>query len=266
MGYFRIGRKAPKMTEGLRVYAVGDVHGCFKELAGLFQLIERDSLGREAKKTRIIFLGDMIDRGRQSADVCRLLYDLRDYDGVVCLKGNHEKAMCDSLNGDLSALRFWMDFGGAWTMLSWGVDPKLVQNAHRGERYQWDLLDAFRAAIPRPIAQWVSELPLSHREGDYFFAHAGIRPGVPLHAQTEDDLLWIREPFLSSWRRHEAVVVHGHSESDMVTFNSNRIGVDTACYRTGCLTALGLEGNQQWTISTTDAALVALETSERATA
>lgn len=266
MGYFRIGRRSTRLANGSRVYAIGDVHGCFNLLAELFQLIEQDSVKRENAKTKIIILGDMIDRGPQSAEVCRLLYGLRDYDGVVCLKGNHEKAMIDALNGDLNALRFWMDFGGAWTLLSWGVDANLVQSAHLGESWQRKLIAAFREAIPAEIAEWMARLPICHREGDYFFVHAGIRPGVSLASQTEEDMLWIREPFLSSWRRHEAVVIHGHSETDVVTFSNNRIGIDTAAYRTGCLTALGLEGSEQWTVSTGQINADHSERLERATA
>jgi serine/threonine protein phosphatase 1 len=250
MRHFRIGKRTARLTEGLRIYAVGDVHGCFNLLADLFQRIELDAVGREATKTRIILLGDMIDRGPQSAEVCQLLYGLRDYDGIICLKGNHEQAMCDVLSGDLNALRFWMSFGGNATLRSWGVDPELIHQASLGESWQRELMEAFKAAVPAEIAEWMANLPVAHREGDYFFVHAGIRPGMALSAQSEDDLLWIREPFLSSWRQHEAVVVHGHSESDVAVFNANRIGIDTGAYRTGCLTALGLEGTQQWTVCT----------------
>lgn len=247
---FRIGRRSPRLEDGTRIYAIGDIHGCFNLLAELFQRIERDSLERGRARTKIIILGDMVDRGPQSAEVCRLLYGLRDYEGVVCLKGNHEKAMTDTLAGDLNALRFWLEYGGAWTLLSWGVDKRLIDEAYRGERWQLALLEAFRAAIPGEIAEWIANLPTHHREGDYFFVHAGIRPGVPLAQQSEEDMLWIREPFLGSWRRHEAVIVHGHTETETVSLSGTRIGVDTGAYRTGALTALGLEDNEQWTLTT----------------
>lgn len=254
MAYFRFGRRKPRLTSGLRVYAIGDVHGCLQQLGELFQSIESDSADRGNARTKIILLGDMIDRGSHSAEVTKLLYAMRDSDKVVCLKGNHEKTMVDVLGGDLSALRFWVDFGGADTLCSWGVDAALVEALRNSEPVEFDVLDAFRAAVPKEIVDWLADLPLTHREGDYFFVHAGVRPGVALEKQKEDDLLWIREPFLSSWRRHGATIVHGHSETDEVTMSSSRIGIDTGAYRTGRLTALGLEGEQQWTLITGEAA------------
>jgi len=251
MGFFRIGKKTAQTSQGNRIYAIGDVHGCFDLLADLFRRIERDNKSRDsAAKTKIIILGDFIDRGPRSAEVCQLLYSLKDYDGVVCLKGNHEEAMLESLAGDLRALRFWMEFGGIATLQSWGVDEKLIKSAPLSESHQHALIAALRRIVPAEMVSWLRDLPISYRDGDYFFVHAGIRPGVSLDAQKMEDLLWIREPFLSSWRRHEAIIVHGHSETDLVSFNGNRIGIDTAAYRTGCLTALGLDAEQQWTIET----------------
>lgn len=252
MGLFRIGKRTAHTSQGNRIYAVGDVHGCFDLLAELFKRIERDNKGRNpVAKTKIVILGDFIDRGARSAEVCQLLYSLKDYDGVVCLKGNHEEAMLDSLDGDLRALRFWMEFGGIATLRSWGVDEELIKSAGLGESHQRALITEFRRIVPAEVISWMRGLPLTYRDGDYFFVHAGIRPGVPLNAQKEEDLLWIREPFLSSWRRHEAIIVHGHSETALASFTPNRIGIDTAAYRTGCLTALGLDADEQWTIEAT---------------
>lgn len=251
MGYFRITKKTAQISDGHRIYAIGDVHGCFDLLAELFKRIEEDSKKRQAAKTKIIILGDFIDRGPKSAEVCDLLYSLRDYEGVICLKGNHEEAMLESLGGDLRALRFWLEFGGCATLESWGLDSILIRRASLGEN-QHELIAAMHDVIPAGMIEWLSKLPLTHRDGDYFFVHAGIRPGVSLNAQKAEDLLWIREPFLSSLRRHEAVIVHGHSETTLATFSSNRIGIDTAAYRTGCLTALGLESDQQWKIETSE--------------
>jgi serine/threonine protein phosphatase 1 len=253
MGYLRFSKKKPQLEAGKRIYAVGDIHGCFDKFAQLLRLIEEDSADRQAAATQIVVLGDMIDRGPRSADVCQLLYGLRHSPNVVCLKGNHEQAMTESLSGDVEALRFWLTYGGAQTLLSWGVDPQLVERAMLARSARQEVLRSFQSLVPPDIARWMAELPASYRVDDYFFVHAGIRPGVALSAQKEDDLLWIREPFLSSWRKHEAVIVHGHSETDSVSNTTNRIGIDTGAYRTGRLTALGLEGEEQWIIDTAPA-------------
>jgi serine/threonine protein phosphatase 1 len=252
MRHFRFGKRTPRLPDDLRIYAIGDVHGCFNLLAELLQRIEVDCAKRGITKTKLVLLGDLIDRGPQSAQVCNLLYDLRDSPDVICLKGNHEAAMVDALNGNFEALRFWLAFGGVTTLASWGVDQGLIDQACLGDVQQYELLQAARDAVPGTILDWLNSLPLSYAVGDYFFVHAGIRPGVPLNAQKEEDLLWIREPFLSSWKQHEATIVHGHSEAASATLGATRIGIDTAAYRTGRLTALGLEGTEQWPIYTTE--------------
>ena len=252
MRHFIFGKRKPRLREGTRIYAIGDVHGCLHLLGDIMQRIERDGAAREDAKTKIIILGDIVDRGPQSADVCRLLYALRDRDSIICLKGNHEQTMLDVLNGNIDALRFWISFGGVATMASWGVDDELIKQSVLGEKQQHELIRAFRALVPHKISDWLAGLPLFYREDDYFFVHAGIKPGVPLEDQDPADLLWIREPFLSSWRQHPAYIVHGHSETDHVSINTNRIGIDTAAYRTGKLTALGLQEDQRWTISTAE--------------
>jgi len=250
MRYLRFGKRAARLDEGRRIYAIGDVHGCYDQLAHLVQLIELDGVRRGAADTRLIFLGDMIDRGPKSREVVELLYELHDSENVICLKGNHEQTMVDVLRGDMEAMRFWLSFGGAETIVSWGVERELVVRASLGESWQREVLEAFRAVVPPSVIRWMAGLPTHHREGVYFFVHAGIRPGTPLDAQSEEDLLWIREPFLSSWRQHEAVVVHGHTETQTATTGGNRIGVDTGAYRTGCLTAVGLQGSDQWIVDT----------------
>jgi serine/threonine protein phosphatase 1 len=105
-------------------------------------------------------------------------------------------------------------------------------------------------AVGEAVLAWLETLPLTYQSGDYFFCHAGIRPGVPLSLQRREDLLWIRDEFLESKRDHGAVIVHGHCESDEVIIRRNRIGVDTAAYRTGRLSAVGLHGTEQWMLTT----------------
>lgn len=243
-------QKQPRSTGGCRLYAIGDVHGCFGLLVELLQMIERDQSCRPAAETHVLLLGDYIDRGPQSRDVCELLHAMAPSPYFHCLRGNHEQTMLDVLDGNRMALRFWLDYGGAETLASWGLEPELIERARYGEAGENRLINAFRSAIPATLPEWLRALPAFRVHGDYLFVHAGIRPGLDLDRQSEDDLLWIREPFLSSKARHPWRIVHGHSEGDEVQIMPGRIGIDTAAYRTGVLTALGVEGDRHWTIQT----------------
>ncbi len=186
----------------------------------------------------LIFVGDLIDRGRDSARVLEFLYDLQTRsDRVVVLLGNHEEAMLRALGGDLATLRGWLNVGGRDTLRSFGIDPPDPDDDMR------DFLRRARSTIPRQWVQWMQRLPLTAQSGDYFFCHAGIRPGVPLRRQVREDLLWIRDDFLDDESEHGAVIVHGHSIEPTVQFRANRVGIDTGAYRTGRLSAVYLEGS-----------------------
>ncbi len=187
----------------------------------------------------LIFVGDLIDRGRDSAQVVEFLYDLQTRsDRVIVLLGNHEEAMLRALGGDMATLRGWLNVGGRDTLRSFGIDPPDPDDDLR------DFLRRARAAIPRQWVQWMQRLPLTAQSGDYFFCHAGIRPGVPLRRQVREDLLWIRDDFLYDDSEHGAVIVHGHSIEPTVQIRANRIGIDTGAYRTGRLSAVYLEGGR----------------------
>jgi serine/threonine protein phosphatase 1 len=243
-------KKTARHSDGARVYAIGDIHGCFEILVKLLQQIEKDQAGRDTRDTRLVFLGDYIDRGPQSRDVCELLVNLVGSDHICCLRGNHEQAMLDVLKGETEALRFWMRYGGVETLQSWGVSDRLIEKARMSEQGERRLIEAFQNAVPDYIVEWLEGLPLRYRVGDYLFVHAGIRPGVELEEQTDHDLMWIREPFLHSRAQHHVTVVHGHSEDEDPQVRSNRIGVDTGAYRTGVLTAVGIEDNTHWFVQT----------------
>ena len=247
-GLFR--RKRTHSSEGVRLYAIGDVHGCFDLLVNLLQRIEMDQAGRTPNETRIVLLGDYIDRGPQSREVCELLFSMAGSKRVCCLKGNHEETMLDVLSGQAEALRFWLQYGGEETLRSWGVSDGLIEHARLSEQGEQRLMDAFRWAVPLHLVNWMRNLPTRYVVGDYLFVHAGIRPGVKLAHQAERDLMWIREPFLRSRARHPAMIVHGHSEGDDPQPRFNRIGIDTAAYRSGVLTAVGIENNEHWFIQT----------------
>ncbi|MFO1261223.1 MAG: metallophosphoesterase family protein [Sphingomonadaceae bacterium] len=244
----RLRRRVRYSTADCRIYAIGDVHGCFPLLVKLLQLIEIDQREREPMETHVVLLGDYIDRGPQSRDVCELLYAMRDSAYFHCLMGNHEETMLKVLDGNRMALRFWLQYGGEETLLSWGVERDLVERAPLSEGGQWQVIEAFRERVSPALTEWMRNLRSHHRHGDYLFAHAGVRPRLKLEEQSEEDMRWIREPFLSSNAKHPWRVVHGHSQTDSAEILHNRIGIDTGAYRTGMLTAIGIEDDDAWPI------------------
>ena len=230
----------------MRTYAIGDIHGCSALLAELLILIEEDVAAREPMLNRLVILGDFIDRGPDSAEIIELFMSLDGRSNVVILKGNHEATMADALDGDASAMEAWLDHGGGKTLESYGLFLSANDT--------WDfraVINAAREAVPAPVMNWLRSRPCSLASGEYFFVHAGVRPGIPLAKQSDDDLLWIRDEFTSTDDSYGAVVVHGHTiYENGVSFRPNRIGVDTGAYRTGRLSAVGIEGEDVWTITT----------------
>ena len=230
---------------GARVYAVGDCHGCLGALRELRAAIVADSDGADAEGPRarrrvLVYLGDYIDRGLDSRGVLDLLIGepLAGFESIHLL-GNHELFMRWFLDG-ADVATAWLTNGGGDTLRSYGLDGA----ARTGNELR-DLRCALTAVVPEAHRRFLDGLTLSHVEGDYFFTHAGIRPGVPLAAQKPEDLMWIREPFIGSMADHGKVVVHGHSATAEPEVLANRIGIDTgACYG-GKLTALVLEGDQR---------------------
>ncbi|MFZ3482968.1 metallophosphoesterase family protein [Sphingomonas sp. 3-13AW] len=237
----------PSTDSGERIYAIGDIHGRLDLLRLLLDKIGAHSNALPpARSLYLVFVGDIVDRGPHSAEVMEMLYDLqRKTDHVIVLLGNHEEAMLQALDGDMDALRGWLAVGGEETLASFGVAPLRPDEDRRA------YLQRARAAIPREWIAWLRRLPLSVRSGDYYFVHAGIRPGVALHRQTRNDMLWIRDDFLEDRRDHGAVIVHGHSVTPRAEIRANRICVDTGAYRTGVLSAIYLEGEKQEVIVST---------------
>ncbi len=242
----RRSANGPSTEPGERIYVVGDVHG---RLDLLTEIVDRigEHAGRlpPARAIHVVLLGDLVDRGPDSAGVLGHVHSLqRRHDAFVVLKGNHEDMMIRALAGERGVLSAWLGGGGAETLASYGIP--LPAEPYDEE----EVAAALRAAVPRPIRHWLAALPLTARSGDYFFCHAGVRPGVPLKRQSAQDLLWIRREFLSDDSDHGAVVVHGHSIASDVEWRDNRIGIDTGAYRTGRLTALYLEGTEREIIAT----------------
>lgn len=236
------------LPSGLRVYAIGDIHGCRDHLRRLHEKIAEDAADAPERRV-IIYLGDYVDRGPDCAGVIADLSEplppalaALDFERI-CLKGNHEDWFLKTLEtADPAIAGPWLTWGGRETCLSYGVDPAASGDPPNSYK---KLQRALLAAVPESHLAFLRSLPVSHSEGGYFFCHAGVRPGVPLARQETEDLIWIREPFLSYREPHGKVVVHGHTPTHEPQALSNRICVDTgACYG-GRLTAVALEEDSQ---------------------
>ena len=210
------------------------------------EIILKDCAGFDGTKA-VVYLGDYIDRGSQSKQVLDLLIEqpLADFESVHLL-GNHEHAMLDFLRNPAGIGTAWLGFGGQVTCLSYGIDPgRIMMNTDLEQ-----LCEELSEKLPQSHLDFLNSMPLTHIEGSYYFVHAGIRPGEPIEDQETGDLLWIREEFTHSRRRHEYIIVHGHTISMEVESLPNRIGIDTGAYQTGMLTALVLEGSEQRLLQT----------------
>ncbi len=247
------GRKGPgpeheaRVPEGVRVYAVGDIHGRADLLRGLHDLIAADAAATPGLEKTIVYLGDYVDRGLESRGVIDLLLDSTP-PGVapVHLGGNHEDALLSFLD-DFAIGPAWLQPGGDATLFSYGV----ALSGRLGE--QKTLIDAqlgLRQNLPERHLAFLRGLKPYHEVGGYLFVHAGLRPGVPIEAQEPEDLKWIRDEFLDSTVDHGRVVVHGHSISREVEYRPNRVCIDTGAYATGVLTCLVLEGAERRLLQT----------------
>jgi serine/threonine protein phosphatase 1 len=237
-------RKTPPSTGGRLVYAIGDVHGRLDVLSPLLREIAADALAaRPSEQPLLVFLGDYVDRGPDSRAVVDTVLALA-ADGafeVAALKGNHEEALLQFLD-EPSFAATWMEHGAGPTLASYGVTPA----ATRTDAEAWvRVRDAFDAALPPAHRRFYQGLELIREVGDYAFVHAGVRPGVPLSAQAERDLLWIRHEFLGHEGPHEKVIVHGHTPTEDAQLLTHRLGLDTGAYATGVLTAVRLHGEEQ---------------------
>jgi calcineurin-like phosphoesterase family protein len=229
-----------------RAYAVGDVHGRLDLLEEMLALIEADVRGRRKAKTVLVFLGDLIDRGPQSAEVVeRLRLYSPEFARTVFLMGNHEEVMLRVLSGEVELLDDWLKFGGAECVRSYGPDPDALKRMRPAAA-----LEQLKSAVPKAHVDFIRSFADTLSFGNYLFVHAGIRPGVALADQAQRDMRWIRHPFLDDERDHGCLVVHGHTIGRNVDERPNRICIDTGAYRTGVLTALGIEESRRWFLQT----------------
>jgi serine/threonine protein phosphatase 1 len=231
------GKRAPAaVPQGMRVYAVGDIHGCASQLDDLTAMILADNQS-SGLDTQLVFLGDYLDRGPDSKGVvARLLAPPEGYRSTH-LMGNHDQALLDFLD-DPIVYRSWRAFGAPETLMSYGVRPPRFDDEAEFAAAR----DQLAQAMPADHLDFLRNLPLSTRIGDYFFVHAGVRPGIALAEQIAADMLWIRDEFLQSQYDFGSVIVHGHTPIERLVRHTNRINVDSGAYATGRLTAAVLEG------------------------
>ena len=224
---------------GQRVYAVGDIHGRLDLFEALVTAIDEDDAAAPPAETTVILLGDLVDRGADSAGVIALARAWQQRRRVRILAGNHEEMFLRSFTS-LEMFRHFQRHGGRETVLSYGVDPGGFARADLDEAQQ-----LMRDAVPGEDVAFLEGFEDMIAIGDYLFVHAGIDPRLPIEEQKTHDLRWIREPFLSHPEPHGPVVVHGHTICDAPEDCGNRIGIDTGAFMTGRLTALVLEGTER---------------------
>lgn len=240
------GEKAApsRAPEGMRLYAVGDVHGCADLLDRLMETIAAEDRAASTP-SQIIFLGDYVDRGPDSRGVIdRLLRLHKERPETVFLKGNHEAVFLDFLTNAIEAAD-WLDWGGVETLQSYGVGDAATRDPD-------DLAEELRQKIPTEHIVFLQSLQLWRSFGDYLFVHAGFKPGKAIDAQDERDMLWIRSEFHNAPAnlRPDKVVVHGHQPIKKALDAGWRIDVDTGACFTGHLTAVVLDGAARRFIST----------------
>ena len=233
------GTKLPSVPKGKRYYVVGDIHGRLDLFEKMIEAIEDDIAQVAGAEPRVILLGDLVDRGPDSAGVLARTRAWQRARNVRVLAGNHEDMFLKSF-GRPEALRHFLKHGGRETLLSYGISGKTIRNLPIEELFE--MLPQFVPAADRDYIASFEEIIIA---GDYAFVHAGIDPERLITEQKRSDLLWIRERFLDHDGPLPKVIVHGHTISERVTDCGNRIGIDTGAFRSGVLTALVLEGEQR---------------------
>jgi serine/threonine protein phosphatase 1 len=235
----------PCIPEGLRLYAIGDIHGRRDLLESIARLIETDWRTAHSEEAITVFLGDYVDRGPDSASVLARLATGDFPTPFVALRGNHEQMMLDFLE-DESLLEAWRQYGGLETLNSFNID---IAEVMVGKGYV-EAQEQLRQRLPMRDLQFILDMPSQFSVGDYFFCHAGIRPGVAFDRQTPQDLLWIRDDFLKSMKMFGKIVVHGHTPVPVPDVRPNRINIDTGAFMTNKLSCLVLQGKSKSFLST----------------
>ena len=236
--------RLPAVPEGTRYYVIGDIHGRLDLYEGMIDAIEDDDRSRGGADAQVILLGDLVDRGPDSAGVVARTREWQKKRKVRVLAGNHEEMMLGAFDKP-EVLRHFLKHGGRETVLSYGLSKKQFNAMNLNELFR--LLPTL---IPQSDRDYIADFEEMIIAGDYVFVHAGIDPKLPLDEQKRKDMLWIRDRFLNHEGPLDKVVVHGHTIFDRVMDCGNRIGIDTGAFRSGVLTALVLEGEQRRVIQT----------------
>lgn len=236
----------------LRSYAIGDVHGHLQKLRAAHALIAADRALTGDTEAPVVHLGDLVDRGPNCRGVLDFLIDGIDASAPwILLKGNHDRFMQYFLRpgGQPEPARPDLDWlspavGGRETLVSYGVETGMHPDRAA-------LHAAAVAAVPERHKALLEGLLPCHRRGEVFFCHAGVRPGVALEDQVEDDLIWIRREFLDDLRDHGALIVHGHTPVEVVTHYGNRVNLDTGAGYGGPVSAVAIEGREVFLLTET---------------
>jgi serine/threonine protein phosphatase 1 len=234
----RKGRR-PRTPVGVRIYAIGDIHGRADLLQDALNRIDIDLAKSPISASIQVFLGDYIDRGPESRQVIDQLVARKKTHQTVFLKGNHETLLMNFIT-DPTILGAWERLGGLETLMSYGVVPSINADPISRVKFAANLEKTF----PESHRLFFADLKSSFTCGDFFFVHAGVRPGIPLAKQKEEDLLWIRDDFLVCEDDFSKIIVHGHTPVRQPDIRPNRINIDTGAYMTGQLTCLRLEDEE----------------------
>ena len=229
----------PRLPDGVRIYAITDIHGCAHLLDQMLRVIDADVAHSRPRHAIEVFMGDYIDRGPDSRSTLDLLIERSQRGNVVFLKGNHE-AFLDDVFRDPARMSNWLQVGGLETLMSYGLSPSVNPDGDE----QRELMRELSEVMPARHRDFLRRLRLSFSCGDFFFVHAGVRPGIRLADQREEDLLWIREDFLQCKNRFSKYIVHGHTPVRSAEILANRANIDTGAYATGNLTLLSIQGSR----------------------
>ena len=228
----------PRLPDGVRIYAISDIHGCAHLLDQMLRVIDADVAHSRPRHAIEVFMGDYIDRGPDSRSTLDLLIERSQRGNAVFLKGNHE-AFLDDVFRDPGRMGNWFQVGGLETLMSYGLSPSVNPDGDE----QHELMRELSEVMPARHRDFLERLRLNFTCGDFFFVHAGVRPGIRLAEQREEDLLWIREDFLQHKRRFSKYIVHGHTPVRSAEILENRANIDTGAYATGNLTLLSIQGS-----------------------
>ncbi|MBP0438596.1 metallophosphoesterase family protein [Tianweitania sediminis] len=234
-----ISLKAARAPSGLRLYAIGDIHGCSDLLRAMHAAIDAELDRDRPADWRVIHIGDYIDNGPDSRGVLDQLVERSSDSRMLFLRGNHEQGFVDFLH-DPSGGEFFADHGGEWMAQSYGVSVDFSTSEGRHAAHT-DLVNAMRSSH----LDFLQQTALSASFGDYFFCHAGIRPGIPLDRQEACDLLNIRKEFSGADTLHPKIIVHGHTPIERAQLHRNRINIDTGVVKSGLLSAIALDADEK---------------------